>query len=261
MRLHFYKIERFKYLNVIKIYNEMIQMDKLKFKVKTKMLWHKVKAKTKTFWNRHNTNPILQFTLMILVLLPFSFLVPTGLFEILYILLALFLTSYFILLNQDYFDIILPLSILLFIIAGSIYLLSLPGPFPNPNLIKNPLINFFVFFSLVLFMPTISYVLIGGRKIHTRTYIEKSTGKVLKEEKEYENMENSPENIIKLMFAFFPLLIYYVGMFAITIILDLIGKKLEEGRNQTINSKHSGNEESEGKTIIEDAKGNIIKKF
>jgi len=235
-------------------------MDKNDFKVKAKVLGHKIEAKSKAFWKKHNTNPILQFTLIVLFLLPFSLLSPKGIFEIFYIILALFLTSYFILLNQDYFDIILILSILLFIIAGSLYVLTFSGPLMKP-IKTGPLINFFIFFSFVLFMPTMSYVFIGGRKIHTRTYIEKSTGKVLKEETEYENMENSPENIIKLMFAFFPLLIYYVGMFAITIILDLIGKKLEEGRNQTINSKHSGNEESEGKTIIEDAKGNIIKKF
>jgi len=200
-------------------------MNTSKLKVKTKMFFKKIVPVKKNVAideppKEHNVLiPILQFALIVLILLPFSYLKLTGWNEVYYVIFALFLFSGFILLNSQHFTIILVLSVILFLIAGIIYINSLsPVPY-NPHNpwsaysyksnIINPLTNFFLFFSFVFFMPTITAMFLG-------------TGRI------------SIGNLLMLMFGFFFILIVLVVEFILNLIGAIIGDTLENHQKEQL---------------------------
>jgi len=198
-------------------------MNTSKLKVKTKLFFKKIVPVKKNVVideppKEHNVLiPILQFALIVLILLPFSYLKLTGWNEVYYVIFALFLFSGFILLNSQHFTIILVLSVILFIIAGIIYMSSIsPSVNPHNSLfaysyksnIKNPLINFFIFFSFVLFIPTIDAFFIDFRI--------------------------SIGNLLMLMFGFFFILIMLVVGFILMLIGAIIGDALDNHQKEQI---------------------------
>jgi len=166
----------------------------LKLKVKANILGHKANKVA----GKLIEISLFQLFLIALILLPFAFLNLKGLYELLYVVFGLILFLIFLSLHKDKDFVFFFLAIILFIIAGVIYL-QLDGPLQN---ITNPLINFFIFFSSDFMLANIIYFVIGPynhksleeqlqetKKLLDR--IEQENKKIAKKEDEMLEDENS----------------------------------------------------------------------